>query len=204
MTHNYFDHATVLRARIAAAAARMIAQEGLDYQSAKQKAARQISGAHQRSADVLPDNSAIENELRLYNELFLSSTQPARLFKLRTLALQLMQELTQFQPFLTGAVLNGTAGMQAEICLHLFAASAKEVQWFLLNKNIVFDLSETPHFKGPRHAPVETVSFLWHGEGVHAVLYEHDDVRGALKLKADGKVLRADASVLRALLDASR
>ena len=204
MTHNYFDNACVLRARIAAAAARMIAQEGLDYQSAKHKAARQISGAHQGSHNILPDNSAIENELRLYNELFLSSTQPARLFQLRTLALQLMKELAQFHPFLTGAVLNGTAGMHAQICLQLFAPSAKEVQLFLLNKNIVFDLSETPHFKGARHAPVETVSFLWLGEGVHAVLYEHDDLRGALKLKNDGKVLRADANALRTLLDASK
>ena len=35
-------------------------------------------------------------------------TQPARLLHLRKLAVQLMEELAEFSPYLTGAVLNGT------------------------------------------------------------------------------------------------
>jgi hypothetical protein len=74
------------------------------------------------------------------------------------------------------------------------------VQIFLLDKNIDIDISETPHFKGARFAPVETVSFLWHKEGVHAELYELDDLRGALKARADGRLQRADAAALRHLM----
>ncbi len=200
MMPNIFDDARLLRAAIAVAAARLVAQDGADYNTAKRKAARQILGYSHASANVLPDNALIENEVRLYNALFLAGTQAPRLRQLRILALQVMQALEQFHPFLTGAVLNGTAGAHAEIHLQLFADSAKEVQMFLLDKNVAIEMSETPHFKGPRYDPVETASFLWHQEAVHAALYELDDLRGALKPKTDGKTNRADCTAVRALL----
>lgn len=200
------DDIQLLRAQVAAAAARLIAADGADYGTAKRKAARQVLG-EQRSANagaaVLPDNSQIEEEVRLYHALFNADTQPARLFRLRTIALQVMEALEQYNPFLTGAVLNGTAGPHDDIHLQLFADSAKEVEIFLLNKNVQIDISETPHFKGPRYDPVETVSFLWNKEGVHAALYELDDMRGALKARSDGRQLRADIAGVRALLIAS-
>lgn len=201
------DDAQLLRSEIAAAAARLIAQDGADYNTAKRKAARQILGEAQGGAQggsyLLPDNAQIEAEVRLYNALFLADTQPARLFQLRCIALQVMEALAQFHPYLSGAVFNGTAGPHAEIHLQLFAESAKEVQIFLLDKNVNIDISASPHFKGARHDPVETVSFLWREEGVHAALYELDDLRGALKPKVDGKTVRTDAAGLRALLAAS-
>src|SRR5471032_88866 len=91
----------LLRAEIAAAAARMIAEDGCDYGTAKRKAARQILGDSKIPGDLLPDNSEIEDEVRLYNELFFGDTQPARLLHLRRLALALMEELSQFKPHLT-------------------------------------------------------------------------------------------------------
>ncbi|SFV09617.1 hypothetical protein SAMN05216552_103047 [Pseudoduganella namucuonensis] len=203
MTSPHFDEVQLLRAEIAAAAARLIAQDGHDYLTAKRKAARQILGESQANSNALPDNDQIEGELRLYHALFNADTQPARLFRLRTVALQVMEALERFQPYLTGAVLNGTAGPHDDIHLQLFADSAKEVEIFLLNKNVNIDISETPHFKGPRFAPVETVSFLWNKEGVHAALYELDDLRGAVKARGDGKQLRADAAGVRSLLIAS-
>lgn len=194
------DEVQLLRARIAAAAARLIAQDGADYGSAKRKAARQVLGEAQAGQNVLPDNAQIELELRLYQALFHADTQPAALLRLRTVALEVMEMLETFQPYLTGAVLNGTAGPHDDIHLQLFADSAKDVEIFLLNKNLQIDLSETPHFKGPRHAPVETVSFLWRQEGVHAALYQSDDLRGAARARGDGKPLRADLAGVRALL----
>lgn len=194
------DEVQLLRARIAAAAARLIAQDGADYGSAKRKAARQVLGEAQAGQNVLPDNAQIELELRLYQALFHADTQPAALLRLRTVALEVMELLAGFQPYLTGAVLNGTAGPHDDIHLQLFADSAKDVEIFLLNKNLQIDLSETPHFKGARHTPVETVSFLWRQEGVHAALYQSDDLRGAARTRGDGKPLRADLAGVRALL----
>jgi len=203
MTNDAFDDSAQLRQEIAAAAARLVAQDGADYGSAKRKAARQVLGDAPNRSQVLPDNDMIEEQVRQYNALFLADSQPARLFQLRMIALQVMEALQQFHPLLSGPVLNGTAGPHDEIYLQLFAESAKEIHIFLLNKNVVLDMSESPHFKGARYDAVETASFLWKNEGVHAAMYELDDMRGALKAKADGKVLRTDIAGLRSLLAAS-
>ena len=189
-----------LRAEIAATAARMIAQDGADYATARRKAARQVLGVDQPAPNLMPDNMQIEDEVRKYQALFGGGAQAERLLHLRQTALQVMDALAAFNPYLTGAVLNGTAGEHDDIHLQLFADSAKEVEIFLLGRNVNIDISETPHFKGARHDPVETVSFLWHKEAVHAELYEFHDLRGALKPRADGRLQRVDAAGLRALM----
>lgn len=170
-----------LRAEIAATAARMIAEDGADYASAKRKAAQLILGKDHFGAGVLPDNAQVEEEVRIYNALYLSDTQPQRLQDLRQLALTLMQDLQAFSPYLTGAVLNGTASAHSDIYLHLFPDNPKEVSYFLLNKNISFETSETPHFRY-KNEMVETLSFLvtrknLPPEGVHLVVYNADDLR---------------------------
>jgi hypothetical protein len=190
-----------LRTQIAVAAARLVAQDGADYGTARRKAARQVLGVDQPAPNVIPDNLQIEDEVRKYQALFGGAQHAQRLFDLRTTALEVMDALSEFRPYLTGAVLNGTAGEHDDIHLQLFADSAKEVEIFLLNKNINIEISETPHFKGARHDPVETVSFLWHNEAVHAELYEMNDLRGALKPRADGRLQRVDAAGLRALMN---
>lgn len=189
-----------LRAEIAAAAARLIVEDGADYGAAKRKAARQILGGAKVRGDIMPDNAQVEDEVRIYNELFLGDSQPARLLHLRTLALQMMSELEQFTPYLTGAVLNGTAGEHSDIHLQLFADSPKDVEIYLLNKNISFEVSETTHFK-KRNEPVETVSFMWQNEGFHLALYDIDDLRGALKVAPEGRAARADVETVRALVN---
>ena len=194
------DDLQQLRARIAATAARMIAQDGADYATARKKAARQVLGVDQPQPNLMPDNGEIEDEVRRYQALFGGAAHAERLQALRETALQVMDALAEFNPYLTGAVLNGTAGEHDDIHLQLFADSAKEVEIFLLNRNMNIEISEVPHFKGGRHDPVETVSFLWHKEIVHAELYEMNDLRGALKPRADGRLHRVDAAGLRALM----
>lgn len=194
----------LLRGEIAAAAARMIAEDGADYATAKRKAARQILGDNKTRGDILPDNAQIEEEVRLYNELFFGETQPVRLLHLRQLALQLMEELARFNPYLTGAVLNGTAGEHSDIHLQLFTSSAKDVEIYLLNKNINFDVSESAHFKGG-HDAVETLSYLLPQrgaapEGVHLAVYDVDDVRGGLRTAAGKRAERADIDAVRRLI----
>jgi hypothetical protein len=196
--------AELLRAEIAVAAARMIAEDGADYGSAKRKAARQILGANKVRGDLLPDNAQIEEEVRLHNSLFFADTQPARLQHLRLLALELMEELAEFSPYLTGAALNGTAGEHSEIHLQLFTESAKDVEIFLLNKNIQYEVSESPHFRSGQD-PVETLSFLKRqsgadAEGVHLSLYHIDDLRGSVKAAAGKRPERANAETLRRLM----
>ena len=196
--HNDLAH---VRSRIAATAARMIAQDGADYTAAKNKAARQVLGVDRIPANQMPDNAQVEEEVRKYQELFQGPEQRARLLQLRQAALGVMEALAEFRPYLTGAVLSGSAGQHDDIELQLFAESPKDVQIFLLSRDVTIDVSETPHFRGPRFDPVETVSFLWMKEGVHAELYDLNDLRGALKPRPDGRPARIDAAGLRAMLN---
>src|SRR4051812_32951445 len=80
---NYTSNTEILRAEIAAVAARMIAEDGADYGTAKKKAAKQILGNAKIRGEIMPDNAQIEEEVRQYNELFFSDTQPVRLLHLR-------------------------------------------------------------------------------------------------------------------------
>jgi hypothetical protein len=200
MTATPNNDLALLRAEVAARAARLIAEDGTDYATAKRKAMRLVLGEEQAPPKLLPDNAEIEEEVRKYQALFLGDTQPARLRALRVIALEVMQQLEQFRPYLTGAALNGTAGEHNDVHLQLFADSAKDVIMFMLDRDVHIDISETPHFKGGRHDPVETVSFHWRKQQVHAELYEMNDLRGALKPRADGRPQRADINAVRAML----
>jgi hypothetical protein len=201
---NHDQNLALLRAEIAARAARLIAEDGADYATAKRKAARLVAGDDPARPNLLPDNAEIEEEVRKYQALFLGASQPAKLRRLRALALEVMEQLEQFRPYLTGAAMNGTAGEHDDVHLQLFADSAKDVIIFLLDRDVNIEISETPHFKGGRHDPVETVSFHWRKQQVHAELYEMNDLRGALKPRADGRPQRADIDAVRAMLaDAS-
>ncbi|MDO8298608.1 hypothetical protein [Lacisediminimonas sp.] len=198
MPTDHLADAQQLRAEIAASAARMIAEDGADYASAKRRAIRQLLGQRRVNGDVLPDNAQIEDEVRAYNELFLSDTQPARLQKLRELALEVMTDLQVFSPYLTGAVLNGTAGEHSDIHLQLFTDSPKDVEMHLLNRRIDFEVSELPHFSG-RGGTIERLSFLHRREGVHLAIYNVDDLRAGRR-KPDGRTLeRADINAVRQL-----
>ncbi|MGZ3236412.1 MAG: hypothetical protein ACXU8A_03460 [Burkholderiaceae bacterium] len=202
MSNTYPSDTDSLRAEIAAAAARMIAEDGLDYSTAKRKAAKQLLGDTRMQGSILPDNAQVEEEVRQYNALFFSEIQPARLLHLRQLAVQMMDQLQQFSPYLTGAVLNGTAGQHSDIHLQLFADSPKDVEIYLLNKNINFEVSETSHFK-KHQDPVETISFMCEKEGIHLAVYQPDDLRGALKKGRDGQSDRASINAVRALIEES-
>jgi len=206
---SHFDPQRV-REEIAIAAARMIAEDGLDYSTAKRKAARQVVGDARIEGAWLPDNDLIEEEIREYQALFQGESQPAVLRRLREIALDWMQRLETFNPYVTGAVLNGTAGEHSDIHLQIFCDNPKDVAIYLLNANVQYDVSETRRFalRGAASRDwVETLSFLWKASrddepvGIHVALYDTDDLRGAVRADARGRLPRANLQALRALLD---
>lgn len=125
---------TGTRATIASAAARLMAEGGItDYHHAKRKAARQL-GLPEHTA--FPDNAEVEAELRAYRTLYQGEEHEQVIAALRHTALELLDLLADFHPYLTGSVLDGTASEHSNIDILLFADSAKEVEIFLLNRNI--------------------------------------------------------------------
>ena len=134
------------RQAIAAAAARMMAEDGInDYGYAKRKAARNLGYGEGTS---LPTNDEVQIELRTYQSLYQEDEVRERLREMRVTALIIMNELDDFRPYLTGAVLDGTAGRASNIEIDLFADSTKDVEIFLLSRNIDYRSSE-PRRHGP-------------------------------------------------------
>jgi hypothetical protein len=144
-------------AEIAVGAARLIADEGMDYASAKRRAARQVLGDRANTRGLLPDNDQVEEELRRHLRLFGGDAHLALLRALRRHALTLMQRLRQFDPRLVGAVLNGTATEHSDLQLHLYCDDVKDVEIFLLNDGIDFDVDEGDSDPG---GPVERIRFV--------------------------------------------
>ena len=183
---------------IAAAAARLVVEEGLDYGAAKRRAVKEL-GAPARAA--LPDNDAVQEQVRAYLALFRADTQPAELLALRELALAWMQRLAEFRPHLTGAVWNGTATRLSDVHLQLLCDDPKSAEIALINQGVAFEARQVRGFRGEM---VDALSFsvfcsgLGEHVGVHLMIHDHDDVRGALKPAADGRPARGDEQALRA------
>jgi hypothetical protein len=128
-----------MRGRIAQAAARLMAEHGIeDYGFAKRKAARQLGAPDSAS---LPSNVEVEDALRTYQGLFQADTHASRLRELRESAVRHMARFERFSPRLTGSVLSGTAGEHSDINLELFAENEKEVELFLLANGIAYQAS---------------------------------------------------------------
>jgi hypothetical protein len=176
-----------MRAAIAAAAARLMAEGGIaDFALAKRKAARQL-GATDKQA--LPGNDEVEVALRAYLDLYQAEEHPDRIRELRSIALSLMVELREFTPYLIGPVLKGLAGPYAEIELQLFPDSAKDVEIFLLNRDIPFSSTEVRRYSGDRARSVSILEIEWDGVPVKLSLFDFRDERFALKTSQAGRVM---------------
>lgn len=188
------------RQLIAQLAARMIAEEGLqDYAHAKQKAARQLGAADDDRC--LPSNMEVEHELRLHHEIFNADVQPQRLHELRSNALAIMKLLDRFNPHLAGAVLDGTAGRHAETEIHLFADSLKEVELFLLNQEIPYQMYEKPYRFGNEKRLLP--AFVLEGRVgiVKLITFATDDLRTLGKTSRHGSLpVRASTHAVSTLL----
>lgn len=192
-----------LNQELAATAARLVVDEGMEYAGAKRKALRTL-GRHGGRLSALPSNEQVEDEVREYLALFCADTQPGELGALRALALQWMDRLAEFRPHLTGAVWRGTATRLSAIHLDLYCDDAKSAEIALINHGVDYDVGSRPD---PRGQPIDLLSIASHsptlGETVTLFLsiLDHDDLRGALKPDTRGRSWRGDAVALRRLID---
>lgn len=185
-----------MRRRIAHMAARLLAEDGsLDYGSAKRKAARQLGAP---DSDNLPDNQQIDEALRSYQALYQADETRAQVALLRQVAIEYMEQLVDFDPHLTGSVLNGTAGRNTEINLQLFTDDQKEVEFLLMRLKMPYQtaeyrISDTPGKLYPRfiindpRAPVDLI------------VYPAADLRSMKRLQADGRPRRLRLTQVRTL-----
>jgi hypothetical protein len=171
-----------MRELIAQQAARLIAEDGVqDFSLAKRKAAQQMGAPDTRN---LPTNAEIDQALRVFRELFQKDEHQEVLRALRRQALEAMELLQAFNPYLTGSVLSGSAGRHSDINLLLYTDSPKEVEIFLMNRQIPYRRGERRVGAGEaaRQVPVFTLS--GRGADVNAAVHSHLEERIAVRAPA--------------------
>lgn len=188
-----------MRQALAHLAARLMAEDGtLDYACAKRKAARQLGAPDTHN---LPANSEVERELRAYQALYQKDEQSERLRLLRQDALGAMGMFERFDPHLTGSVLEGTASRHSNINLHLFCDSLKDIEMFLLNRNIPYESAEKRFRFGDENRAIPT--FLLDGDHaeIELAVFSPDDLRQAPRGPISGKAMeRARLKQVQALI----
>jgi len=191
---------STVQEEIAATAARLVVEEGLEYGPAKRRAVKQL-GLNARAS--LPNNEVVEDAVREYLEIFCADTQPAELQALRELAAVWMERLTEFRPHLGGAVWRGTATALSDIYLQLFCDDPKSAEIRLIDHQVRYEVSTVQGFHGE---VVDALSVLCPCPGltqrvlVHLMIYDLDDMRGALKPDAQGRSQRGDLTALKRLM----
>jgi hypothetical protein len=158
-----------LRREIAGLAARLMAEDGIsDYGYAKRKATKALGAG---DFDALPTNEEIEAELRAYQALYQDEEHEERLRQLREVALEVMELLADFRPYLTGPVLDGTAVRYAGVDIDLYADSAKDVEIMLLSRNISYEVNENA--RGRPDGMEAQLGLDWDGVPVRLSIYPY-------------------------------
>jgi hypothetical protein len=190
-----------VKAEIAATAACLVVEEGLEYGPAKRRALREL-GLPSRSP--LPGNDMLEDEVFDYLKLFCADTQPMELLALRQLALTWMERLQAFRPHLSGAVWRGSATRLSDIYIQLFCDDPKSAELMLIDQGVRYEAQAIKGFKGEEVDALSIHSLcipLNEDIGVHLMVYDYDDLRGALQPDERGRTQRGDLGALRQLLD---
>jgi hypothetical protein len=188
------------RSRIAHLAARLMAEDGIeDFALAKRKAARQAGLADTRE---LPTNEEIAAALKLYQEIYHEAEHRGRLRALREKAVRAMRELAEFQPYLTGSVLNGNAGKYADINLHVYTDNMKAVELYFIDRRIPYQAAQARLYAAEeaRTVPVYTVND--DGVDIEITVLSTRDLRLPVKTSLEGKAIeRAKLSAVSQLLE---
>ena len=189
-----------LQSEIAATAAALVVEEGLEYGAAKRRAAKQM-GLPARAE--LPDNALVEDAVIEYIAVFCADTQPTELAALRGLALVWMQRMADFRPHLAGAVWHGTATRLSDIYIQLFCDDSKSAEIALIEHNVDYEPRTVTGFTGGKVEALSLSSLckpLAENIGVHFMVYDHDDLRGALKPDDKGRRPRGDIAAVEKLV----
>jgi hypothetical protein len=187
------------RSSIAHAAARLMAEDGIeDYALAKRKAARQVGIPDTRE---LPTNEEIDEALKAYRQIYHREEHRDRVRALRAAALRAMRELAQFNPYLTGSVLNGNAGKYADINLQLFTDSPKSVELYLIDRDIPYRTSESRLYCGTELVTAPVYVMTDEGTEIELTVLSPRELRGSLRTHLDGKSIeRAKPAAVEQLL----
>ena len=204
-----FDSINNNRLIVARRAAEVIMEEGItDYLFAKKKAAKYLGLL---PSENLPSNQEIDDALKEYQNIFQEQVDSEIISKIKKEALNTMILFEDFNPHLTGQLLEGLIPKFPKIQINLFTDNIKEVEYTLLNNNITFDTKDTIYQeklskkKSTKTVPAFILEGIWFP--IELKVYFENDIRSKKNnvLSNKGKNIKAikefefDSTTLNAL-----
>ncbi len=154
--------------QIASVAASLIYEEGYGYELAKQKASLGFNDID------IPKNSDIYIELKNYVKT-IALEKNKQLFRIqKQIALEAMQFLKDYQPVITGQLLDGIAAPYTAIMLHLFASTHEEVMLFLKQKQIPYESDEVILKMGKQYIRYPSLRFIVDNTLLELIIFPND------------------------------
>ncbi len=165
-------------------AARLMYEEGVtQYLNAKRIASKRILGKQSR---FLPSNGETSNELHRLAMFDQGDALNTNLFKMRLLAMDVMEQLTEFYPRLIGSVSTGRIRQGSDVDLHVFTESVEKIQNVLEKLGWEFELKQVWIQKNGR--PTEyTHIYLSLDFPVELSVYPENEIRVRGRSSTDGK-----------------
>lgn len=147
-----------LREELAQKIAGYIVDHGLDWTSARARAAEDFGDRHILRSNVMPSSEQIETAVRAHFDLFAPEAHRRTLHLKRTLALHILKLLKGFSAYLTGAVLNGAATEDSPVCIEVFTDDIKAILSVLMDEG--FDIEALDPASSAFARATESVGFI--------------------------------------------
>ena len=177
-----------MRRLLAQEAARIITGQGVrDYGLAKRKAAQRLGLTDQA---LLPRNAEIEEAVAEQQRLF-DGAHTERLLSLRHTARRAMRLFEDFEPRLVGSVLSGTATVNSDVSLHLFADTPELVAIRLMQAEIPYQMADRRvRYGAEKTATCPVYRFVAGQTTIDATVFPPAGLRQAPSCPVDGRPMR--------------
>ncbi len=191
-----------LRESLAHEAAKIIVAEGVhDYQKAKRKACERLNALRGGS---LPSNLEIESAILSFLRTYLPGHERT-LWGLRCTALTVMSWLVRFSPYLTGPVLEGTAGADTPISIHVSCDCLEEVMTVLECSGMEVKVEERRFRQNRHYACLPVLGFSCQGHEIEIMIFSLRQRHQPPKSKTCNRsAQRMNTKALATLLDQTR
>jgi len=174
---------------LAQESAKIIVTQGIEnFSDAKNKAAKNLNI---ENLGCLPSNYEIEKSLKEHYQLFVPVTHAEYVELMRETAIEIMNLFIDFQAYVVGPVVSGTASSSSSINIHLGSENVcdvthvldkNEIKYKFFDKKIKFNKKVDKVFCG--------VSLLYRNMVVEIVMFNSKDIKQSPLSRIDGKPIK--------------
>ena len=174
---------------LAQESAKIIISQGIEnFSDAKNKAAKNLNI---ENLGCLPSNYEIEKSLKEHCQLFVPVTHAEHVELMRATAIEIMNLFIDFQTYVVGPVVSGTASSSSSINIHLSSEDVYDVTHILdknkikykfFDKKIKFNKKVDKVFCG--------ISLLYRNMVVEIVMFNSKDIKQRPLSRIDGKPIK--------------